>query len=88
MVPSLRATPYLVFFQRETLELLWEYSHSSGDGQRTGHSKREVRIGTLTVEKLISNVLLPWETYQNENERKEKREWAYSMGPSENEFYW
>lgn len=74
MVPSLSTTPYLVFFQRETLELLWEYRHSSGNGQRAGHSKRKVRIGALTVRNIISNVSLPWETYKNENERKEKRE--------------
>ena len=56
------------------MELLWEYRYSYGDGQTVGHSKSEERIGTLKVENLKLNILLPWETYQNENARKGKNE--------------
>lgn len=67
--------------------LLWEYTHSYGDVQRAERFKREERIGVLKVENLKLNILLPLKTHQNENERKEKSQWAYIMGPSENELY-
>lgn len=50
------------------MEFLQEYRHSYGDGQSTGHGKMKARTGTLKVQNLTLNVLLLWETYQNENE--------------------
>ena len=65
--------PYLVFLKRETIrELLREYRHSHADDQSTGHCNVKARIGTLRVGNLKFNVLLPGETYQNENKGKEQ----------------
>lgn len=59
--PSLRTATYLAFFKEGNyMELSWEYRHSYGDGQTVEYSKREERIGTLNIEKLKLNALLPW----------------------------
>lgn len=56
---GLRTKIYLVFFKREITLNFFENTNIAMEMAKVRHSKREERIGTLKVENLKLNVLLP-----------------------------